>query len=224
VRRYAKIPSDPRLLPLRGGALNVYLALAIHARGGGKDEEPSAWPSVPRIAAITGFTVRAVRLNLRRLEALELIELIFPGGGRSRSTTYGLLAELPESTDDAAFEEETRKFVASFRKAREMERAKTRKVDTRNPATRRRKPGNSTSETRQPDSPEVPFKALSEVSKSNSPPEPRITAAPGGMSSQENSSDGPTQKRNGATRGELPPPSDGMPPFGRSLPLRGGRK
>lgn len=76
---YGIIPYTPidsgAVARMSGGDAKVYAVIGAHVRG----RSWEACPGIPRIAALTGLTVRAVQLSLRRLEALGICDV---EGGR----------------------------------------------------------------------------------------------------------------------------------------------
>jgi len=66
----------------------VLLALADHA-----DERGGCWPSLTRLAEITGLDRRTVTRCLNDLERVELIERDRSSGGANRSTRYRLVVQ-----------------------------------------------------------------------------------------------------------------------------------
>jgi len=83
--------ADALELDLPASSKLILCVLASHA-----NEEGLCFPSIGRIAWITGFTTRQVQRVVRALTDAGIIEVVKPGGGRGHTPVYGVYPEKGE--------------------------------------------------------------------------------------------------------------------------------
>ena len=102
-----KVPHSvtERIAELGLGAFAVYCVLRRHA-----DDKDCCWPSLARIAELTGMTPRSVRRLLRQIEDLGLIATEFRSDDKtSRTSVYRVpLPQEPPDTEDRGEDTEDR--------------------------------------------------------------------------------------------------------------------
>jgi len=92
-------------------------AVAVRLADVARDDGTRIYPSLAKIARETELCERAVRLAMRRLQAMGVLVLVAPGGGRNRPTIYRLDIDalnalaLVNPAPHAPFIEETRHVI-----------------------------------------------------------------------------------------------------------------